>query len=106
MRYLEFYVNQEEEGKRVDAILRRHGLSTSAIRRSKRREHGLLVDGEDIYTSYLVHAGQTVAILCDDKAPSDIVPNEGPVHILYEDEDLLVVDKPAGLAVHPCAGSW
>jgi len=90
----------------VDVILRRHGLSTSAIRRSKRRPHGLLVDGEDIYTSYLVHAGQIVAILADDKAPSDIVPNEGPVNICYEDEDLLVVDKPAGLAVHPCAGSW
>lgn len=90
----------------MDAILRRHGLSTSAIRRSKRRPHGLLVDGEDIYTSYLVHAGQTVSILADDKAPSDIVPNEGPVNILYEDDDLLVVDKPAGLAVHPCAGSW
>ncbi len=90
----------------MDVILRRHGLSTSAIRRSKRRPHGLLVDGEDIYTSYLVHAGQIVAILADDKAPSDIVPNEGPVNICYEDEDLLVVDKPAGLAVHPCAGSW
>ena len=106
MRYLEFYVNQEEEGKRVDAILRRHGLSTSAIRRSKRRPHGLLVDGEEIYTSYLVHAGQTVAILADDRAPSDIVPNEGPVDILYEDVDLLVVNKPTHLAVHPCAGSW
>ena len=111
MRYLEFpvlefYVNPQEEGKRVDAILRRHGLSTSAIRRSKRRPHGLLVDGEDIYTSYLVHAGQVVAILADDKAPSDIVPNDGPVNIRYEDDDLLVVDKPPGLAVHPCAGSW
>ena len=106
MRYLEFPVLPEEEGKRVDAILRRHGLSTSAIRRSKRRPHGLLVDGEDIYTSYLVHAGQVVAILADDKAPSDIVPNDGPVNIRYEDDDLLVVDKPPGLAVHPCAGSW
>lgn len=106
MRYLEFYVNQEEEGKRVDAILRRHGLSTSAIRRSKRRPHGLLLDGEDIYTSYLVHAGQTVSILADDKAPSAITPSDGPVDIRYEDDDLLVVDKPPGLAVHPCAGSW
>lgn len=106
MRYLEFPVLPQEEGKRVDAILRKHGLSTSAIRRSKRRPHGLLVDGEDIYTSYLVHAGQTVAILADDKAPSNIVPNEGPVDILHEDDDLLVVNKPPHLAVHPCAGSW
>lgn len=106
MRYLEFPVLEQEEGRRVDAILRSHGLSTSAIRRAKHRPHGLLVDGEDIYTSYLVHSGQVVAILADDKAPSDIVPNEGPVNILYEDADLLVVDKPADLAVHPCAGSW
>ena len=106
MRYLEFPVLPQEEGKRVDAILRRHGLSTSAVRRAKRRPHGLLVDGEDIYTSYLVHAGQVVSILCDDKAPSDIVPNQGPVDILYEDPDLLVVNKPPHLAVHPCAGSW
>lgn len=106
MRYLDFPVSPEEEGKRVDAILRRHGLSTSAIRRSKRRPHGLLVDGEDIYTSYLVHSGQVVSILADDKAPSLIIPSEGPVDILYEDDDLLVVNKPAGLAVHPCAGSW
>lgn len=106
MRYLEFPVTEQEAGRRVDAVLRSHGLSTSAIRRAKHRPHGLLVDGEDIYTSYLVHPGQVVAILADDKAPSDIVPNEEPVDILYEDADLLVVDKPAGLAVHPCAGSW
>lgn len=90
----------------MDSILKSHGLATSAIRRAKRREKGLLLDGEAIYTSYPVKAGQVVAILCDDRAPSNIVPNEGPVDILYEDEDLLVVDKPAGLAVHPCAGSW
>ena len=34
------------------------------------------------------------------------MPNDGPVNIRYEDDDLLVVDKPPGLAVHPCAGSW
>lgn len=106
MRYLEFPVSPGEAGKRVDAILKSHGLATSAIRRAKRREKGLLLDGEDIYTSYPVKPGQVVAILADDKLPSAIVPNDGPVDILYEDADLLVVDKPAGLAVHPCAGSW
>lgn len=106
LHYLNFAVTQEEEGHRVDAILRRHGLSTSAVRRAKHRPQGLLLDGEDIYTSYLVHAGQTVSILADDKAPSSIVPFDGPVDIRWEDDDLLVVDKPAGLTVHPCAGNW
>jgi 23S rRNA pseudouridine1911/1915/1917 synthase len=106
LRYLDFTVTPEEEGRRVDAILRHHGLSTSAVRRAKHRPRGLLVDGEDIYTSYPVHAGQTVSILADDKAPSDIVPFDGPLDIRWEDDDLLVVDKPAGLTVHPCAGNW
>jgi len=106
LRYLEFPVEPGQEGKRVDKILFSHGLSTSAVRRAKRRPHGLLLDGEDIYTSYPVRAGQVVSILCDDKAPSGIVPSDGAVDILYEDDDLLVVDKPAHLAVHPCAGSW
>lgn len=106
MRYLEFPVTAQDEGRRVDALLRSHGLSTSAIRRAKHRPHGLLVDGEDIYTSYLLHAGQTVSILADARAPSDIIPSDRPVDILFEDDDLLVVNKPAGLAVHPCAGSW
>ncbi len=106
VRYLEFPVLPAQDGKRVDALLRAHGLSTSAIRRAKRRPHGLLVDGEDIYTSYLLHPGQTVSILCDDRSPSDIVPFDGPVDIVYEDDDMLVVDKPAGLTVHPCAGNW
>ncbi len=106
MRYLEFLVRPEEAGRRVDSILKKHGLSTSAIRRAKHRDRGLLVDGEDIYTSYQVHPGQVVAILCDDRAGSDIVPCAGPVDIVYEDDDLLVVNKPAGLTVHPCAGNW
>jgi len=106
MRYLDFPVPEDQAGRRVDSILKSHGLSTSAIRRAKHRPRGLLVDGEDIYTSYLVHPGQVVSILCDDRSPSDIVPAQGPVDIVYEDDDLLVVDKPAGLAVHPCAGSW
>jgi len=106
VRYLEFPVEPQEAGKRVDAILKRHGLSTSAIRRSKRRPHGLLLDGEDIYTSYPVKPGQVVSILADDKTGSDIVPCDGPVDIVHEDDDLLVVNKPPGLTVHPCAGNW
>ena len=106
LRYLDFTVTPEDEGRRVDAVLRRHGLSTSAVRRAKYRPRGLLLDGGDIYTSYPVHVGQTVSILADDKAPSDIVPFDGPVEICWEDDDLLVVNKPKGMVVHPAAGNY
>ena len=106
MRYLSFTVTTEQNGRRVDSILKSHGLSTSAIRRAKHRPHGLLLDDEDIYTSFPVKTGQVVAILADDREASDITPSDGPVNIVHEDEDLVVVDKQPGLAVHPCAGSW
>ncbi|MEG2119803.1 MAG: RluA family pseudouridine synthase, partial [Pseudoflavonifractor sp.] len=45
--------------------------------------------------------GQSLSILLSDRENGDLVPKEGPVNILYEDEDLLVLDKPAGLPVYP-----
>ena len=106
MRYLEFTVQPEEEGRRADRILQRGGLANSAIRRAKRRPGGILLDGREIYTSYPVHAGQVVSILADDKRPCGIPPSPGEVDIRYEDDDLLVINKQPHLAVHPCAGSW
>lgn len=106
MQHLEFPVESADEGRRVDAVLRRRGISGTLIRSAKRRPRGLLLDGEEIYTSYPVHTGQVVAIRVDDKNPSVIEPFDAPVDICYEDSDLLVVNKPYGLTVHPCAADW
>jgi 23S rRNA pseudouridine1911/1915/1917 synthase len=54
--------------------------------------------------SQRVAAGQRVAITVPDATPSDLVSQDLPLTILYEDEDVVVIDKPAGLVVHPAAG--
>jgi 23S rRNA pseudouridine1911/1915/1917 synthase len=62
----------------------------------------LLVDGRETSPSYRVSAGQCVEARV---SKTDLEPEEIPIPVIFEDEDILVVDKPAGLVVHPGAGN-
>jgi len=62
----------------------------------------LLVDGDEATASYRVRGGQSVGVRVPEKG---LLPEERPVPLIFEDEHILVVDKPAGLVVHPGAGN-
>lgn len=99
-KQLHFMVEEEEEGIRLSSFLRRRGLSLSLVRRLKYEEQGILCGGERARTSRLLHAGERVSLTLPDEAPS--VPGEAiPLSILYESPHALVIDKPAGLVMHP-----
>src|SRR5918992_378155 len=66
------------------------------------RERLLWVDGEEAASSYRVRGGERVEARIPEEG---ISPEEIPVPVVFEDEHLLVVDKPAGLVVHPGAGN-
>ena len=85
----------------LSSILRRElGLSAGLIRRLKWQPAALTVNGEPAHTNRLVLPGDLVAAEIDEQ--SDGYPAEdGPLEILYEDEYLLALDKPAGILVHP-----
>lgn len=93
---------------RVDKLLAAHlGLSSSVIRRVKWLEDGILVDGTRVTTRYVPRAGQVLSVRVSDAAAhSGIVPALGTIDIVYEDADLLVINKAAGCAVHPAAGHY
>lgn len=102
-RRLILYLEEEQDGKRVDTLLRRElYLSGSAVRRAKRIPLGITLDGEAVFSNVLVKKGQVLSVQVGDQ-PSEEVPTPmpGKLSICYEDEDLLVVDKAAPLAVHP-----
>ena len=80
---------------------RRLGFSRSLVQHLI-REGDLLVDGEEASTSHKVKNGQLIEARLPEEGLS---PEDIPVPILFEDEDILVVDKPAGLVVHPGAGN-
>jgi len=64
----------------------------------------ITVNGQAVKASLKLSPGDSVNITIPPPPPSPLSPEEIPLHIIYEDDDLLVVDKPAGLAVHPAPG--
>lgn len=102
-RRLTYIVTQEEDGARVDAVLRRAlGLTGSVIRRIKWLPDGILLDGEKTFPNVLVSPGQVLDVAVDDpQRRANILPAPGPLDIVFEDDHLVVVNKQAGILVHP-----
>lgn len=66
----------------------------------------VLVNGKKEKPSYVVQAGDHIAISLPKPPPPEAVPENIPINVVYEDESLLVVNKPAGMVVHPAFGNW
>jgi len=80
------------------------GLSRTQIQRAI-KEGKVLVNGRRARASYRVKAGDEISAEFEYyEPPTDIVPEEGDVSILYEDEDIIVINKPPGVVVHPAKG--
>ncbi len=97
-----FDVDPAEAGERLDRLAARR-LETSRSIVQRIIQEGLLrVDGEEAVPSYRVRGGERVEARMPEEG---LLPEEIPVPVVFEDDHLLVVDKPAGLVVHPGAGS-
>ena len=92
-------------GERLDAFLARavEGLTRSSAQRLL-EEGCVLVDGKPAKKNHKLNMGQAVSVTVPEPKEVDIVPTEMPLDIVYEDEDVLVINKPKGLVVHPAAG--
>lgn len=101
MRTLTYRVTSADEGRTVQSILRREfACSESHISRLKRREEGILLGGVRCYVTARVREGDVLSVEIGDLPDGHIVPMEFPLVVAYEDDDLLSIDKPAGIAVH------
>ena len=107
-RYLQLHITPELAGRTVDVLLRRHlELSGTVIRRIKWLEDGIMVDGKKVTVRYQVTEGQVLSVrLTDPSSANQPVPTEGPLNILYEDEDIVVVNKTPGILIHPSHGHF
>ena len=107
-RRLELVVTPELAGVKVDTLLKRHlHLSGTVVRRVKWLEDGILVDGLRVNTRFCPAAGQVLSVrLSDPVRNSGIVPAPGPLDIVHEDDNLIVLNKAAGVPVHPGPGHF
>jgi 23S rRNA pseudouridine1911/1915/1917 synthase len=103
--YLTFSVTAEEAGQRLDAFLAERIDGWSRARLQKLIDEGdVLVGGNLTKSSHKVRAGDEIEIELTAHQAEVFTPEDIPVSVVYEDDDLIVVNKPAGLVVHPAAG--
>jgi 23S rRNA pseudouridine1911/1915/1917 synthase len=102
---LELTAGPDDAGLRLDAFLAARGAAPSRAAAQRLIEAGLVsVDGTARPKNHRVDEGDVVAVAEPEAAPAPAAPASVPFEVVYEDEHLLVVDKPAGIVTHPAPG--
>jgi 23S rRNA pseudouridine1911/1915/1917 synthase len=105
LQTLEYVVNEEHHGIRIDKYLStiQDDLTRSYIQ--KLIEDGRInLDEKPVKSNFKVKTGQTVQIILPELTQAEIVAEDLPIDIIYEDKDFIIINKQKGLVVHPAAG--
>lgn len=102
-----FSVNEEDAGQRIDKLVSEKCESLTRSYVQKLIENSeILVNSKPVGKNARVNAGDVVAVKTTEPVKPDIVPENIPLDVRYEDNCLLVVNKPKGMVVHPAAGNY
>ena len=106
-RIISFHIPAEYEQETILGFLKSRGYSHAVITHLKKTENGILLNGSWARTRELLHAGDELTITVTEHSSSEnILPVNLPLHIVYEDQDLLVINKEAGMPIHPSQGNY
>lgn len=98
MRTLTYTVLTEDDGRAIKRVIRSKMGVSSACLASLKQKDAVLLGGVSVHANAIVHAGDEIALLLEDDAGGVAVPVEGEVDAVYEDDDLIIVNKSAPLA--------
>lgn len=100
----EYQIKEEQKNIRIDKLISliEKDISRTAIQRMV-EEGNILVNGRTVRTSYKVLGGDIITINEEKPKEIDILPQEMPLDIIYEDNDILIINKEKGIVVHPGA---
>ena len=101
-----YLIQQQDMQKTVEQFLLSYGYSAALIRRLRHTEQSILKNGIPVYTTYRLNEGDSLAVtLPEEHGSENIVSVPMDLDIRYEDRDLLVVNKAAGVPIHPSQGN-
>ena len=102
----EYKISKQEENIRIDKIISclKADISRTSIQRML-EEGSILVNAEKVRTAYKVKEGDLISIKREEPKEIDIIPQEMPLDIIYEDSDILIINKDKGIVVHPGNGN-
>ena len=105
MEILEFTCGIDDAGTRIDKFITIEGMTRSRIQKLV-EDGNVTVNGKAVRTNYKVKNGDCISIGLPEPEILDVKPENIPLDIVYEDESLIVVNKPQGMVVHPAAGNY
>ena len=107
MNELHLIAAPEDMGKRLDSYLSEHidGLTRSAAQHLL-AENAVTFTGSPLKKNYKLAGGETLTVVLPELREVDLTPENIPIDIVYEDDDIIVVNKARGMVVHPAAGNW
>lgn len=106
-RTLTYTIPTEYDGVTLLSFLKDKNYSSQIITHLKRTKNGILLNGEWARVRDILHTGDELTIqLIEQEASENIVPTNLPLDIVYEDEDILVINKAANTPIHPSQGNY
>ena len=106
-RNIDYIIDEDSAGLRVEQFLRRNRYSGQNLSEIKRMPKSILVNGVHYYMRQELSKGDHLQVRsCETQNSEKIPPTKLPLDIIYEDEDLLVLNKPAGMPIHPSLNNY
>ncbi|MBR6401153.1 MAG: RluA family pseudouridine synthase [Firmicutes bacterium] len=100
-------VENEDAGKRIDVFLSEENEDISRSAVQKNIENGnILVNGKKVNKNYKLSAADEISVDIPEPEEAEILPENIPLDIMYEDKDVIVINKPQGMVVHPAPGHY
>ncbi len=109
LEHLQIEIRRARTSCRLDKYLaHRLGKDTTTRTALQRyiREGNVTVNAAQVKPSYIIRAGDMIDMMLPAAKPREIPPEDIPLEVVYEDDDLIAVNKQAGLIVHPARGNW
>ncbi|MDI3500689.1 MAG: RluA family pseudouridine synthase [Thermoanaerobacter sp.] len=97
---------KEDEGKRIDVFLAAELDYTRSYIKKLIVDELVFVNGKTVKPSYKVKENDEVVVNIPEAEKIDVLPENIPLDILYEDDDIIVINKPQGMVVHPAPGNY
>lgn len=106
-RTILYDITEQNEGITIRQLLQRFGYSHRILAHLKHTQMGICIDGKAVYMNHLLHKGELLTVRFTEGTSSvHVIPVPLPLDIIYEDKDLLIVNKPAGMPVHPSLNNY
>ncbi len=106
-RILEYEISKADAGKTIKNFLQEQGFSGQNIVELKKMKESILLNGVWEYVTCRIKEGDKLRIhICEEESSEKILPIELPFPVIYEDEDIVVVNKPADMPIHPSLNNY